>query len=299
MTEPRGGVTRSGETASGATGLHPAGLYDVLLGGTHHYEADRVAATAALAANPRGYLDIRHNRDFVRRAVQTLVTGAGVRQFLDVGTGLPTQDHVHQVAQRAAPEARVVYVDHDPVVLTQARVLLAGDPRGATDYVDADLRDPAAVLAAARRTLDFNRPVALVLAAILHFLPDLQAQEAVRTLVDALPAGSHLVLSHLTADVNPGPMGQVAAIYRSSGFPFWLRPRTAVERFVTDNGLIPLAPGTVPAHHWRPDGATRRPPCPDARRRTALDAVERTRYADINDVTDADINVYAVVGRKT
>ncbi|MGW0082549.1 SAM-dependent methyltransferase [Streptomyces sp. NPDC003393] len=277
---------------------HPARVYDVFLGGKDHYPADRAAAAAGLAANPRGYLDVRHNRDFLRRAVTTLSTQDGIRQFLDIGTGLPTSENVHQIAQRINPDSRVVYVDNDPVVLAHARALLTSGPEGRTDYIDADLRNPAHILEQAARTLDFDQPIALCLVAILHFVEDAEAYGIVRELVEALPSGSRLVLSHLTEDLNPENIRAVQRTYTERGFTFVLRSRAEVERFFTDSGLKPVEPGVVPAHHWRPDHAAPVPEQPEASYLKGLEDIEKVRYADINDVTDADINVYAALGRK-
>ncbi|MEU0384568.1 SAM-dependent methyltransferase [Streptomyces chartreusis] len=277
---------------------HPARVYDVFLGGKDHYPADRDAAAAALAANPRGYLDVRHNRDFLRRAVTTLVEQDGIRQFLDIGTGLPTAENVHQIAQRSAPDARVVYVDNDPVVLAHARALLTSGPEGRTDYIDADLRDPAHILEQAAKTLDFDRPVALCLVAILHFVADEEAYPLVRELLDALPVGSRLVLSHLTEDLNPENIRAVQRTYTERGFTFVLRSRAEVERFFTENSLEIADPGVVPAHRWRPDHAAPVPERPEESYLAGLDDIEKVRYQDINDVTDADINVYAALAAK-
>ncbi|MFF9811435.1 SAM-dependent methyltransferase [Streptomyces coeruleorubidus] len=278
---------------------HPARVYDVFLGGKDHYPADRDAAAAALAANPRGYLDVRHNRDFLRRAVTTLVEQDGIRQFLDIGTGLPTAENVHQIAQRIAPDARVVYVDNDPVVLAHARALLTSGPEGRTDYIDADLRDPARILEQAAKTLDFDQPVALCLVAILHFVADEEAYPLVRELLDALPVGSRLVLSHLTEDLNPENIRAVQRTYTERGFTFVLRSRAEVERFFTENSLEIADPGIVPAHRWRPDHAAPVPERPDESYLAGLDDIEKVRYRDIDDVTDADINVYAGMAAKS
>ena len=280
------------------TKAHPARVYDVFLGGKDNYSVDRAAAAAALSANPRGYLDVRHNRDFLRRAVNALTGVEGIRQYLDVGTGLPTQENVHQIAQRLAPDSRVVYVDNDPVVLAHARALLTSGPEGRTDYIDADLENPAQILAAAAKTLDFDRPVALALVAILHFVEDEKAYPIVRGLIDALPSGSRLVLSHLTEDLNPENIRAVQRTYTERGFTFVLRSKVEVERFLTENGLEVDEPGVVPAHHWRPDNAAPVPDQPEAAQLAGLDDIEKVKYRDINDVTDADINVYAVTGRK-
>jgi hypothetical protein len=280
------------------TKAHPARVYDVFLGGKDNYPVDRSAAAAAIVANPRGYLDVRHNRDFLRRAVTTLTQESGIRQFLDIGTGLPTQENVHQIAQRITPESRVVYVDNDPVVLAHARALLTSGPEGQTDYIDADLEEPARILEGAAKTLDFEQPIALVLVAILHFIEDEQAYPIVRELVEALPSGSRLVLSHLTEDLNAENIRAVQRTFTERGFTFVLRSRAEVERFFTENGLEVEEPGVVPVHRWRPDGAAPLPEKVDPAYFAGLDDIEKIRYRDINDVTDADINVYGVTGVK-
>ncbi|MER5879953.1 SAM-dependent methyltransferase [Streptomyces sp. NPDC060235] len=280
------------------TKAHPARVYDVFLGGKDNYPVDRNAAAAALAANPRGYLDVRHNRDFLRRAVTSLTAESGVKQFLDIGTGLPTQENVHQIAQGITPDARVVYVDNDPVVLAHARALLTSGPEGRTDYIDADLKQPGQILEQAAKTLDLDEPVVLVLVAILHFVEDEEAYPIVRDLVDALPSGSRIVLSHLTEDLNPEAIRAVQRTYTERGFTFVLRSRAEVERFFTENGLVLDEPGVVPAHHWRPDGGAPAPEKADPDLLATLDAIEMVRYRDINDVTDADINVYVATGVK-
>jgi hypothetical protein len=280
------------------TRAHPARVYDVFLGGKDNYPVDREAACAALAANPRGYLDVRHNRDFLRRAVTTLAEGEGIRQFLDIGTGLPTAENVHEIAQGIAPDARVVYVDNDPVVLAHARALLTSGPEGATDYIDADLKAPARILEQATRTLDFDRPIALCLVAILHFVEDDEAYPAVRELVDALPSGSRLVLSHLTEDLNPANIRAVQETYTKRGFTFVLRSRGEVARFFEQSGLALDEPGVVPAHHWRFEGGAPMPPVIEPHVFAGMSDIEKVRYRDINDVTDADVNVYAAMGRK-
>ncbi|THA71691.1 SAM-dependent methyltransferase [Streptomyces sp. A0642] len=281
------------------TKAHPARVYDVFLGGKDNYPADREAAAMALAANPRGYLTVRHNRDFVRRAV-TLAAKDGIRQFLDIGTGLPTQQNVHQIAQAVAPEARVVYVDNDPVVLVHAQALLTSGPRGRTDYIEADLRDPAKILEAARRTLDLDRPVALVLAAVLHFIEDDEAYPVVEQLLDALAPGSCLVLSNVSSDLNPEQVGRITKSFQERGFAMVRRSRAQVGRFVTDNGLELLDPGVVPVHRWRPEPVVDLPEAadPDPEFVAGLDELDRTRYQRIDDVTDADVSVYGVMARK-
>jgi len=280
---------------------HPARVYDVFLGGRDNYPVDRAAARAALAVNPRGYLNIWHNRDFVRRAVTRLAQDVGIRQFLDIGTGLPTAENVHEIAQRIAPQSRVVYVDNDPVVLTHARALLTSGPGGATNYLDADLSDPDTILREAAQTLDFDEPIALVLAAILHFVEDDVAYDVVARLADSLTSGSYLVLSHLTLDLNPEAERRVAKTYHELGMTFVMRSKDEVLRFFRSNGLELIEPGIVPAHHWRPDHR----PWPLSLSSSAetdlldhLEPIERIRYQDINDVTDADVSVYGAVARK-
>ncbi|MEU0602474.1 SAM-dependent methyltransferase [Streptomyces sp. NPDC006393] len=281
-----------------STKPHPARVYDIFLGGKDHYPVDRQAAATAIANHPRGFLTARHNRDFLRRAVTTLVEKEGIRQFLDIGTGLPTAQNVHQIAQHIAPESRVVYVDNDPIVLAHARALLTSGPEGRTDYVDADLRDPGRILREAARTLDLSRPVALCLVAVLHFIEDDAAYGIVRELLDALPSGSWLVLSHLADDLNPEETAKVVQSFRRSGLTFVLRSRDKVERFFTGNGLTPAEPGVVPVHRWRPDGAAPVLPAPSPEYLASLEFIDRIRYHDINDVTDDDVSVYAAVARK-
>ncbi|MEU6480790.1 SAM-dependent methyltransferase [Streptomyces sp. NPDC047017] len=277
---------------------HPARVYDVFLGGKDHYPADRAAAAAGLAANPRGYLDVRHNRDFLRRAVTAVAVQDGIRQFLDIGTGLPTSENVHQIAQRAHSASRVVYVDNDPVVLAHARALLVSSPEGRTDYIDADLREPALILEQAAETLDFDRPIALCLVAVLHFVPDEEAYPLVRELVGALPAGSRLILSHLTDDLNPASIRAVQRTYTERGFTFVLRSHADVERFFTGNALTLAEPSVVPVHHWRPEHTAPVPDRPEDSYLAGLDPIEQIRYRDIDDVTDADINIYGGLGVK-
>ncbi|MFI9603187.1 SAM-dependent methyltransferase [Streptomyces sp. NPDC004069] len=280
-----------------STKPHPARVYDVLLGGKDHYPVDREAAAAAMANHPRGFLTARHNRDFLRRAVTALVREEGVRQFLDIGAGLPTAQNVHHIAQSIAPETRVVYVDNDPIVLAHARALLTSVPEGRTDYIDADLRDPGRILREAARTLDFDRPVALCLAAVLHFIEDEAAYDVVRELLGALPPGSWLVLSHLASDLNPEESANVAQSFKKNGLTFVLRSRAQIERFFGDNGLKTADPGLVPVHRWRPDGSAPVLQAPSPEYLASLDFIDRIKYHDPNDVTDEDISVYGAIGR--
>ena len=235
---------------------HPARVYDYLLGGKDNFAADRAAAEAGLKANPNSRVPPRENRAFLRRAVRYLAREAGISQFLDIGTGIPTSPNVHEIAQDAEPQARVVYVDNDPIVLSHARALLTAGPAGQTAYVDADLRDPGKILDSPvlHKTLDLSQPVALLLIAIMHFIPDDDHPYALASrLLDGLPPGSYLALSHLTGDFDPAAWEGVAAVYRRSGVVMQVRSRPAVEQFFA--GLDLVDPGVVSLPRWRPDRA--------------------------------------------
>ncbi|OHV56539.1 methyltransferase [Pseudofrankia sp. BMG5.36] len=234
---------------------HPARMYDYFLGGKDHFPADRAAGEAALAFFPSIRTTALQARRFMTR-VTAFLAEAGVRQFLDVGTGIPTSPNLHEVAQRVAPDARVVYVDNDPIVLAHARALLTSTSEGRTAYLEADLRDPDGILASpeVRETLDLNEPVALSLFAILHFVPDGQGPDGiVSRLLDALAPDSYLALNHATPDfVAPEIAAQVSEVYRSQGIPFQARTRAEIARFF--DGLELTDPGLVPVHRWRPAG---------------------------------------------
>jgi hypothetical protein len=240
---------------------HSARVYNYWLGGKDNFAADREAAEQAIAANPGIVPDVRANRAFLARAVRFLAAECGVRQFLDIGTGLPTANNTHEVAQAAAPGARIVYVDNDPIVLAHARALLTSTPQGATAYLDADLRDPAAILQAAARTLDFGQPIALMLLIILHLVPDGDdPYGVVRTLVRALPSRSYLVLAHPASDIRAVQMAEMTRRVneRMSGPKATLRDRAAVTSFF--EGLDLLEPGVVQPQQWRPEPAALNPP---------------------------------------
>jgi len=239
---------------------HSARIYNYWLGGKDNFPADREAAQAAMAANPGIVADVRANRAFLARAVRYLVAEAGIRQFLDIGTGLPTADNTHEVAQAVAPESRVVYVDNDPIVLTHARALLSSTPEGAAAFLDADLREPELILKSAARTLDLGQPVALMLLIILHLIPDAEHPERIVTrLMSALPAGSYLVLSHPARDVQPAAMAEMVRRVneRMRGAVATLRTRDEVARFF--GGLTMIEPGVVQPQQWRPDPASETP----------------------------------------
>jgi S-adenosyl methyltransferase len=232
---------------------HIARVYNYWLGGKDNFAADRAAAEQAMKAFPGIALSARSNRAFMARAVRYLAAEAGIRQFLDVGTGIPTANNTHEVAQAAAADSRVVYVDNDPIVLAHARALLASDPAGATSYAEADLRDPEPVLRAAAQTLDFGQPVALMLMAVLqHVTDDENPHQVVATLTGALPAGSYLALSHPAADIDAeGNAGVAASLSTTMAEKVRLRGRDEVARFF--DGLELVEPGMVQASRWRPE----------------------------------------------
>jgi S-adenosyl methyltransferase len=233
---------------------HPARVYDYWLGGKDNFAADREAAELALQAYPQLAQAVRSNRKFLARAVRYLTGEAGIRQFLDIGTGIPAVDNTHQVAQREAPDSRIVYVDNDPIVLLHATALLKSTPAGVCDYLEADLLDPETILAGAARTLDLAQPTALMLLAVLQFIPDEQDPLGlVSRLLAALPAGSYLVLSHPTDDFNPNEPGESIKVYNERSVQqAALRDREGTMRFF--DGLDLVEPGVVPTSDWRPDG---------------------------------------------
>jgi hypothetical protein len=231
---------------------HIARVYNYWLGGKDNYAADRELARRFEAADPAVIAGVRSNRAFLGRAVHYLVAEAGIRQFLDVGTGIPTANNTHEVAQRTAPTSRIVYVDNDPIVLVHARALMTSDPAGATDYIDADLRDTAAVLTQAARTLDFTKPVAVMLVGILHCIPDEDDPKSlVATLMDAVGAGSYLVISHPASDIHAEAMAEGSAMMNQSlAGSITFRARAEVATFF--DGLELVEPGLVSTTQWQP-----------------------------------------------
>jgi hypothetical protein len=230
---------------------HIARVYDYWLGGKDNFAADRAAGDAALAAYPGLASSVRANRFFLARAVRYLAGEAGIRQFLDIGTGIPTASNTHEVAQAEAPTAKVVYVDNDPVVLLHARALLTSGPEGATDYVDADLRDTGRVLAQAADTLDLSAPLAVMLVSVLHVIPDRDDPAAiVARLMGAVAPGSFLCISHPASDINPAAAAAASRYNALAGQPARLRDRADVERLF--DGLELVEPGVVPLPQWRP-----------------------------------------------
>ena len=240
---------------------HAARMYDYFIGGKNHFAADRETAAQVLRNSPHVRIAARENRGFLGRAVRYLAGEAGIRQFLDIGTGLPTTNNVHEVAQAVTPSSRVVYVDNDPLVLAHARALLTSSPEGRTAYIHADLRDPAAILAspAVREVLDFGQPVALMLVAILHFFPDEnQPAKVIATLLDALPPGSYLVASHLTTEHDPARTAAGQATMRQAGIAMQKRDADEFARLAF-SGLELVPPGVVLVSEWRPEGDGPRP----------------------------------------
>ncbi len=262
--DDRGSATESsaarapgGRTADLRTDVaHSARIYDYLLGGKDNYPVDRAASGAISKDWPNLPTSMRANRAFMARVARHLAAEHGIRQFLDIGTGLPTSPNLHEVAQQVRPDARVLYVDNDPIVLVHARALLTSTPEGRTDYLDADLTDPDAILASEplRALFDLREPVAVSLLAILHFIVDDQvAQGIIDRILAPLPAGSLLALSTTTADSAPDEVNVGVAAYNAAGIPTVARDRTRVERFFA--GLELLDPGVVLVHHWHPDPA--------------------------------------------
>ena len=253
---------------------HAARVYDYLIGGKTNFEADRVAAHASVEAWPSLPISMRTTRTFMQRVVRILAEEYGIRQFLDIGTGIPTSPNVHEIAQAIAPEARVGYVDNDPIVLTHARALMSSTPEGRTCYIDADFRDPDSIINSSRLrdVIDFSRPVALSLIAIVHFVLDEDdPQGIVRRLMDALAPGSFLALTVFTGDTDPVGVGGVSREYNARGIPLQVRDKAETEAFF--KGLELLDPGVTLVHHWRPD-------------------------ADAEPIRDQDIAMYAGVAVK-
>ncbi|PKK12570.1 SAM-dependent methyltransferase [Thermomonospora sp. CIF 1] len=249
MTEGATNSMGAGEIPGIDTAVpHTARVWNYWLGGKDNYLADRELGDQIVKVFPAIVDVARHSRAFLRRAVRYLAEEAGVRQYLDIGTGLPTADNTHEVVQRIAPDSRVVYVDNDPLVLVHARALLAGTPQGVVDYLDADVREPKAILEHAARILDFGRPVALMLLGVMeHIEDDEQAYAIVRELVDGLPSGSYLVLN----DATPSPEREEALrLCRESGSEC-IVPRTPEQIARFFEGLELLPPGVVSASRWR------------------------------------------------
>jgi hypothetical protein len=227
---------------------HPARVYDWLLGGKDNYPVDEEVAAKL---PPEARLNAMRNRAFMHRAAAWLA-GDGIDQFLDIGTGIPTEPNLHQIVQGIVPTARIAYADNDPIVLRHAEALLISSPEGSTDYIEADVRDPGTILDHARTFLDFTRPVALSMIALMHFITDDENPYALtRTLLDALPSGSYFMFSHGTTDEHPHLVKSVTTTYRKGEIPLRMRTRAEIEPFF--EGLELVAPGLVTATRWYKD----------------------------------------------
>jgi hypothetical protein len=256
MTDDRG---LASESKLDASVPHSARIWNYWLGGKDNFEADRAAGDEVIAHIPDIPVGAKAERTFLKRVVSFLVEEAGIRQFLDVGTGLPSADNTHEVAQALDPTCRVLYMDNDPLVMSHARALLSSAPEGTCDYVEADLRDPAAILGAARRTLDFTQPIALMLLGVVnHIMDDEVAYGSVAELVRAMPPGSYLALTHSTAEIHGEPMLRaMRETTERGGTPIRARTRAEIERFFDGHEL--LEPGVVTCSRWRPAANSREP----------------------------------------
>jgi S-adenosyl methyltransferase len=232
---------------------HIARIQDYWLGGKDHFEADRIAGDEAIAQLPDMVASVRNTRAFLGRTVRFLAGERGIRQFLDVGTGIPTAANTHEVAQSIAPDTRIVYVDNDPMVLAHARALLTSTADGKCSYIDADIREPDKILADAAKVIDFTRPVAVVLMAVLQFVPDADdPNKLVRRLMAAVPDGSYLVISHPAADIQAAAMAGMATRLNQL-MAQQVKPRSKAEVTAFFDGLNLVEPGVVRCPEWRPD----------------------------------------------
>jgi hypothetical protein len=245
------------------TVAHNARVWNYWLGGKDNYLADRQVGDHIAGLFPHIADVARHDRAFLGRVVHYLVGEAGIRQFLDIGTGMPTVDNTHEVAQRVAPDSKIVYVDNDPLVLAYARALLTGNPKGTTDYIDADVHDPDAILRAAARTLDFTQPVAVMMLGVLNFVLDTDAaRRIVRLLVEAVPWGSHLVITHPTLELGGEVNVEAMEFWNEHATPP-IRARTGQEILSFFDGLELLEPGLVSCSRWWPESTHIDGPAPD------------------------------------
>jgi hypothetical protein len=257
---PAQGAGGAGRPPFDTSVANQARIYDYLLGGKDNYAADRAAVDAVLKVAPVLGFSAKANRAYLGRAVRYLSAEAGVRQFLDIGTGIPTAGNTHQVAQAIAPDSRVVYVDYDPVVLAHARALLNSHQAGATEYIDADLRDTGTILSKAGRLLDFTQPVAVTLLMILHVIPDSDNPHAiVAKVMDALPSGSYLVVSHLGSELldQEARQGFENVVNRMAQQQYIGRNHEEMARFY--EGMDLIEPGLVRVDEWRPDSGAGEP----------------------------------------
>ncbi|MFG1604749.1 SAM-dependent methyltransferase [Actinoplanes sp. NPDC049265] len=254
---------------------HGARIYDYILGGKDNFAVDREAGENSLRIWPALRVHMQANRSFMHRVGRYLADECGIRQFLDIGTGLPTSPNLHEIVQSVDPAARVVYTDNDPLVLAYSRALMLGSEQGRTAYVAADMRDPQSIITSPEfvRTLDVTQPVGLLLIAIVHFIPDdAEALRVVRQVLDVLPSGSYLAMSIATDDFDPVPLAEVQREYNRLGETLFFRDRAKALAFF--DGLELVEPGLVQVHKWRPDGS------------------------DATEIADKDIAMYGAVARK-
>jgi hypothetical protein len=253
---PRTGLTLASDSSFDTTVAHPARRYNYWLGGKDNFAADRASGDAVEAAMPTIRLMATENRRFLGRAARFLAE-QGVRQFLDIGTGIPAPGNTHEVVQAVDETAKIVYVDNDTIVLSHARALLTSAPSGTVDYLDADLRDPGKILADARKTLDFSQPVGLLLVAVLHFIRDDEdPQGIVTTLLDALPSGSYLVATHATWEFTPAVVVEKLQAANPDGR---FVPRHGADFVRFFDGLEAVPPGLISVAHWRAEGEAEQP----------------------------------------
>jgi hypothetical protein len=280
-------VTEPDLNAGLNTGVaHSARIYDYLLGGKDNFEADRVAAEEIRKALPSIETSMRANRAFMVRVARFLAADQHIRQFLDIGTGLPTEPNLHQVVQHVEPSASIVYVDNDPLVLAHARALLTGCPEGATSYIDTDLRDVDTILAEAQRSLDFGQPIAVSLIAVMqHVLDENEAHAIITRLTEPLAPGSAVALSIPTIDSAPVEATRAIEMYNARGVPVKARTHAEVRAlFAAAVGMDLLDPGVVLVHRWRPD---------------AQAVTYRGRDRRIEPITDAHVHMWGGVAVKT
>jgi O-methyltransferase involved in polyketide biosynthesis len=244
---------RDSEPPSFDTGIaHPARVYNYWLGGKDNYKADRDAGDQVISLNPNILPGVRANRAFLGRAVRYLAAEAGIRQFLDIGTGLPTAENTHEVAQSVAPDSRIVYVDNDPIVLAHARALLTSTPQGRTAYVDSDARDTGRILREAAAVLDFSQPVAVMFLMVLQYVPDAdQPRELVRRVMDAVPSGSYLTVGDTTTDIDTERVADATARLNQRLGPAQMKMRSRPEIAAYFDDLEFVPPGLVPLPQWR------------------------------------------------
>jgi ubiquinone/menaquinone biosynthesis C-methylase UbiE len=254
---------------------HGARIYDYILGGKDNYEIDRHAGDASLQVWPALRIHMHAGRAFMHRVGRFMAADLGIRQFLDIGTGIPTQPNLHEVVQAIRPDARIIYVDNDPIVLAHARALMTSTPQGRTAYIQADMREPDAILNAPqlRETLDLDQPVGLMLISMLHFIEDDdEALRVVRRVLDVLPSGSYFAATIATDEFAPEPLARVRDQYHAHGETLKWRTKEQAQRFF--DGVELVEPGLVQMHKWHPD------------------------QADVGKIDDADIAMYGAVGRK-